>query len=240
MKIIRTKKAASDGRRTTGRSAAGILLSAAVLICFLALAAILSRPLASLADNPESLRAFVDAQGPRGWIAFLGLEILQGWLPVPLELSAAASGYVFGPLGGFLLTFASILISTASIFSVTRICGHRLVDLFFPRTVQRAVRWFRDRKTRDVTTFFVFLIPGTPKRLFVFTAGLIPQNFGRFLFISTAARLPAMLVCIFGGEALGSGEPGRGFLLLSLTAVLIIAGFFLYRYLFTKSSKHFP
>ncbi len=219
----------AEGAPTPRQRVLGWAILIAATALFLYLTVQLCRPLARLASDPKKMRAFVQSQGAFGRVAFLGIEILQGFLPIPLELSAIAGGYVFGHVQGWALTICSVLISTTLIFHITKMYGHRLVDLFIPRDRQKSVRWFRSGRVRDAVTFFVFLIPGTPKRLFVFTAGMVPQNFWRFLFISTAARAPALLICSFGGGALGSGDYGLAVFLLAVGVLLGAAGFVIYR-----------
>lgn len=242
MKIVRT--AAKRGKKPARpRGSAGprayvrvhreelwgwtVLLAAAALTVLLTV--LLLRPLRQLITDPQLMREFIRSRGVFGVAVFWGIQFLQGFLPIPLELTAAAGGYLFGRAQGFLLSVSSAAVSSAVIYFFTAEYGHRAVDRFFPPEKQNRVRWFRSEKLRDLTTFLVFLIPGTPKRMFVFTAGLVPQDFRRFLLISTAARAPSLLVCSFGGGALGSGDYRLGAGLLIAFCVLGAAGWFLYR-----------
>lgn len=211
---------------------AGILIAAAAL--FLWLSVLLCRPVFLLASNPGQFERFIREQGAMGRFAFLGIQILQGFLPIPLELTAAVGGYAFGRIQGTLLTLCSVLISTTAIFYFTRIFGHRVMDLFFTPEQQQHVKYLHDEKIRTTLTWIVFLIPGTPKRVFVFSAGLVPQKFGRFLAISTLARVPALLACSFGGQALGSGDYGQAIAIFMTVGVLSIAGVAAYRVLSDK------
>lgn len=208
----------------------GWTILAGITALFLFITVQLFRPLMRLASDPQKMRLFVQSQGAFGRIAFLGIEILQGFLPIPLELTTVAGGYIFGHVQGCALTVCSVLISTSMIFYITKMYGHRLVDLFIPKNLQRNVRWFRSERVRDTATFIIFLIPGTPKRLFIFTAGMVPQDFKRFLFISTAARIPTLLICSSGGGALSSGNYGLAVFLLALGLAFAVAGFLFYRY----------
>lgn len=205
-----------------------ILFAAAVLFLFLTV--LVCRPLVGLISDPGSLRGFVNSHKIIGRLAFVGIQTLQGILPIPLELTTIAGGYVFGKLQGCLLTLCATVISTAVIFYFTRQFGHRLVDLFFTPERQKSVRYFRDEKMRDTVTWIVFLIPGTPKRLFVFSAGLVPQDFRRFLVISTAARVPALLACSFGGDALSGGNYTRAVVIFLITGAVTVLGLLFYRY----------
>lgn len=209
------------------------LLGGAVLLAVTALfiwfTVILCRPLLTLASDPGRFESFIRSQGAMGRAAFLGIQILQGFLPIPLELTTIAGGYAFGRVQGSLLTLCSVVVSTTMIFYFTKIFGHRLINLFFTPAQQKHILHFRSAKARSTLYWIVFLIPGTPKRLFVFSAGLIPQDFGRFLLISTLARVPSLLACSFGGWALFSGNYFQAAVLLAAIGILSVAGVLLYR-----------
>lgn len=241
MKIIRTKlkrkgfrphvpHAAVGGKTPLRDKLLGVAILFAAALLFLWLTVLVCRPLVGLISDPRSMRDFIDAHKVMGRFAFVGIQVLQGILPIPLELTTVAGGYVFGKLSGCLLTLCATVISTAAIFYFTRLFGHRLVDLFFTPARQKTVRYFRDEKMRDIVTWIVFLIPGTPKRLFVFSAGLVPQRFRRFLFISTVARIPSLLACSYGGDALGDGNYTRAVVVFIVTGAVTVLGLLFYRY----------
>ena len=52
----------------------------------------------------------------------------------------------------------------------------------------------------------LFLIPGTPKDLLVYIAGLLPIKPLRFVLISTFARLPSVISSTIAGENILSGN----------------------------------
>jgi uncharacterized membrane protein YdjX (TVP38/TMEM64 family) len=213
----------------------GLLILAAGIALFVFLTVVLCRPIAALLSDPGRLRVTVQSQGFFGILLFFGLEVLQGFLPIPLELTTVAAGYVFGPLGGFLLTTVSVLCSTALVFYFSKLFGERFFLFLFPQG--RSPWILRDEKARGWATWIVFLVPGLPKRLFIFSAALVPQNFSRFLMISTVARVPALLVCSFGGHALGSGDYGKAVFLLCIVAVPAAVAFLIYRAATRRKNK---
>lgn len=52
----------------------------------------------------------------------------------------------------------------------------------------------------------LFLIPGTPKDLLVYIAGLLPIKPLRFIFISTFARFPSVISSTIAGENILNGN----------------------------------
>lgn len=240
MVLMKTASKNINNSHTNKTSRRDKLLGTAILIAaallFIWLSVIIVRPLTKLASNPEKMRGFIHGQGAFGKTAFLGIQILQGFLPVPLELTTVAAGYIFGKAEGCAVTVCSTIISTTLIFYCTKIFGRKVVDLFFSPESQRKIKYIRDEKVRDTITLIVFLIPGTPKRLFVFTAALTPQRFGKFLVISTLARVPALFACSFGGNALCSGNYGKAAAIFILTGAISVLGLLFYR-LIVKSKK---
>lgn len=214
---------------------AALLITAIAL--FVWLTVILCRPILTITTNPAGFGRFIKAQGALGRVAFFGIQILQGFLPIPLELTTIAGGYAFGRLQGSIITLGATMVSTAAIFYFTRIAGRRLLNLFFTPAQQNRVKYFRNEKVQNALTWIVFLIPGTPKRMFVFSAGLLPQRFGRFLLISTIARVPALVACSFGGYALGSGDYSQAATIFTVTGVLSITGIAFYQYITRKKQK---
>jgi uncharacterized membrane protein YdjX (TVP38/TMEM64 family) len=253
MTILRTKSkkrihikpsqeiTATDLHEYAGTTARDKLLGVCILVVFTALffwfTLVLCRPLFLLAYSPEKFNRFIQDQGALGRMAFLGFQVLQGFLPIPLELTAAAGGYAFGRLQGALLTLCSSAISTTLIFYFTKAFGHRLIDLFFTRKQQRGARFLRNSKLRDTLTWIVFLIPGTPKRVFVFSAGLVPGSFKKFLAVSTLARAPSLVACSFGGYALFSGNYTQAAIIFAILGICSIAGIAAYKRI-TKKRRH--
>jgi uncharacterized membrane protein YdjX (TVP38/TMEM64 family) len=215
----------------------GIVILLALTALFFWLTVDICRPFFLLAYSPERFNRFIKEQGAMGRITFFGFQVMQGFLPIPMELTAVAGGYAFGRLQGTVLTLCAVMTSTTIIFQITKMFGHRLIDLFFTREQQHGARRYFSRRVGNTLTWLLFLIPGTPKRIFVFTAGLVPQNFRRFLLVSTLARVPSLLACTFCGYALENGNYKQAILLLLAVTAASAAGIVLYMIFNGKRSE---
>lgn len=215
----------------------GIVIFLALTAAFLWLTFLIAKSLLPLTSNSEAMSSFVGKRGAMGQLLFLGIQILQGFLPIPIELTTIAGGYAFGPLQGTLLTILAMIVSTAIIFYFTKLCGHKLLNLFFTPAQQQNVLYFRDEKVRRTITWIVYLIPGTPKRLFTFSAGLVPQNFTSFLWISICARVPTILACTFGGHALEQQDYKQAVVIFSVIGCTCLIGLGAYRYYTKRKQK---
>lgn len=204
---------------------------------FFWLSFLLCRPLALLAKSPAQFEAFLRGQGAMGRFSFLGIEILQGFLPIPLEITAAAGGYVFGRVQGLLLTLCAAAVSTAAIFYAARAFGRRLLRFFVSPARAKKLTEPHSARVRAALTLALFLVPGTPKRMFAFSAGLAPQRFAPFLLLSTLARAPALLACSFGGQALGTGNYGQAAALFAVIGAFGLFGAVLYRFASKRKNR---
>lgn len=235
---LRTNRGKSSAAlfRKAGKSTAlrDKLLGAAILtvitLLFLWLTFLVGKSLLPLTADAENMRRFVVKNGVRGRLMFFGIQILQGFLPVPIELTTIAGGYAFGPLQGTLLTLVAMVVSTTAIFYITKLWGQKLMNLFFTPAQQKKVFYFRDAKVRKAITWIVYLVPGLPKRLFTFSAGLIHQDFGGFLLITILARAPTIVACTFGGHALEQQDYRLAIAIFSVVGTLCLVGFTVYRF----------
>lgn len=227
MKTHRLTKKTPEQRARQKENLLGILILAAALALFVVLTAALCRPVAGMLSDPKRLRLTVLNQGVYGILMFFGLEVFQGFLPIPLEVTTVAAGYIFGPLGGFLLTIVSVAVSTTLIFTLAKLFGEQFFLLLFPHGQKPWI--LRDEKARRFATWIVFLIPGLPKRMFILSAALVPQKYSKFLAVCTLARIPSLLVCSFSGHALSSGDYMRAILFLCAVAVPAVLAVLIYR-----------
>jgi uncharacterized membrane protein YdjX (TVP38/TMEM64 family) len=203
-----------------------LILAAGV---FVYLSSILYRSMITITAGPEEFSRFIREQGASGRAAFLGIQVLQGFIPSPFGLTTIAGGYVFGLLQGSLLTISAAMLSTTVLYYLSKIFGRRVLNLFFTPKQQRKVNFFRDEKVRTTLTGFIFLIPGMPKRLFIFSAGIFSESFAKFLAVSTLARIPLIAAHAIGGHALSSGNYFQAVLIFIAAGVFSLAGILFYK-----------
>lgn len=209
--------------------AAGAAIAAFVL-ALAAFAFFAWKPLVGSLDNPAAFRAWVDARGAWGRVLFIGmmaLQVIVAFLPAePLEIAA---GYAFGALWGTLLVWAGLILGSLAVFLFVRKLGVKAVEVFFPREQIDSVRFLNDEKKLGAAAFFLFLIPGTPKDLLTYCAGLTKIRLLPWLLLTSAARLPSVLTSTIGGNALGAQKYGMAIAVFAATAVLGAAGMLFYR-----------
>ncbi len=209
-------------------------VSIAALWIFLAVCAGLcvgvGAPMLRLARDPEGFRQWVDGFGIWGRAMYAGvvaLQVVVAFIPgEPLEL---AGGYAFGAWEGTLLALAGIVVGSGLVFLLVRRFGRGLAEVFFPGRKLESLPFLRDSGRTRTTAFLLMLIPGTPKDLLSYAAGLTQLGLWEWLGIVAVARIPSVVGSTVSGGAAGSADYALAAAALAVTAVLSGAGLLWYR-----------
>lgn len=149
-------------------------------------------------------------QGLEGILYLLGLQLLQILVPIlPGEPIEFLAGMCYGTFGGLLLILIGAFLSSCIIFFAVKTFGKTFIDTFLGKDKVEKIqnsRFFTNGKKIEFFLFIAFLIPGTPKDLLTYVAGLLPIRASRFLLISTFARFPSVITSTFAGANLVSGN----------------------------------
>ena len=206
------------------------LILAIGVIVFAGLTMLLLRPLVSFASNPEILRVWMQDLGIWGILIFGIFNFLQVVFAVipggPFELAA---GYILGVVPGTLLCDITMTISSVVVFLLVRKFGIRFVELFVSRRQIENMGFLKDNQKVQSVLFFIFLLPGTPKDVVTYLAGLTNLSLKSWIFICFVGRFPAILLTALGGSALGNAKYGIVAVVIVVFAVAYLAGMRLYR-----------
>lgn len=218
------------------RAAVGIgifvLLSAAV-------AWLIGKPLLQFVSEPEKFRQWVDSHGLLGPLAFLGMMLLQVFVAVipgePLEIGA---GYAFGAVEGTILCILGAAIGSTLVFLFVRRFGVRAVEVFISREKIHSLRFLQNTRRVHLFLLVAFLLPGTPKDVLCYVAGLTTLKLGPFILISSICRLPSIVTSTIGGSALGSGQWGMAAIVFAATLVISAIGLWIYKRILRLREEH--
>lgn len=195
-------------------------------------------PLVRFASRPEKFRQWVNGSGVLSRFAYIGMVILQIVIAVlPGEPFEIAAGYAFGAVEGTLLCLAASTLGSVMVFLLVRRFGPKLVEIFFTEDKLRRVRFLKTTPKRDFIFFVIFMIPGTPKDLLCYFAGLTDIKFSVWLLICSLGRLPAIVTSTVGGDALGTSNYWFAAIVFAVTLVISLAGLLLYKHICTKHEK---
>lgn len=145
-----------------------------------------------------------------GFLILLGLEIAQIILAVlPGEPVEVLAGICFGTFWGTIFLMFSIFITTVLIYVLVKKNGKNFICEFFSKEQVEKIensKLFQDEKKIEMVMILLFLIPGTPKDLFVYIGGLLPIKSSRFIAIATLLRFPSIISSTIAGNNLLGGK----------------------------------
>ena len=214
---------------------------AAIIIAAIATALIIwlaGVPLVRFASEPERFRQWVNDNGLWSRFAYIGMMLLQIVIAVlPGEPFEIAAGYAFGAVEGTLLCVAASTLGSLTVFLLVRRFGVPLVEIFFPEDKLRSIRFLKTTPKRDFIFFIIFMIPGTPKDLLCYFAGLTDIKFTVWLLICSLGRLPAIVTSTVGGDALGTSNYWFAAIVFAVTLAISIVGLLVYKHICSSHEK---
>ena len=188
--------------------------------------------------SQDSFREYIRSFGWAGWLVMLGLQFLQVFVAlIPGELLETGAGYVFGPLWGTVLCYIGLALASSLVFWLTRRFGVKLVEVFVSREKIAGLRFLNTEKKRYLMLFLLFFIPGTPKDLFTYFAGLMPVRFLPFMVLSLVARFPSIITSTVGGHLLGEERYWPAVVLYLVTGAVSLAGLLIYNAIQKRKEK---
>ena len=201
----------------------------AVLVCSVILGVFLycyikyGKEIAVIFGSTESLKAFLSQfHGFDKWV-FVAIRAFQTVIKIiPAEPLEIGSGYLYGTWGGMLLCILGTMIGSLVIIALTRLFGRKLVNVFFPVEKIDSLKFLQNKKRVYFTLFFIYLIPGTPKDILTYAAGITKLNMKKFLLITGIARIPSILTSTWCGEQLINRNYWLAFGIFVATAVLSV------------------
>lgn len=205
----------------------------AVILLLVLLAYLIGPPLLKAVRNKESFRQWIDAQGPWKYLIMIGImtaQIIVALIPgAPVEMAA---GYAFGLWGGIGLCLLGTVLGNAIVITLTRLFGMKMVRLFMDdaKIEELTGRLTREQRRMDLMVFILFLIPGTPKDLMTYVAGLLPIPLPRYLILTSIARIPSMIGNALGGSMLGRRNYKAALITMGVVVLISAAAFLIYRY----------
>lgn len=181
----------------------------------------------STKEGQLAFKEKVSSSGILGLLMLFALQVAQIFLIIipgePIEILA---GMCYGPIWGTVFIMVSAGIISTIIFSLVRKYGKRFVYNFCDKEKVAKIensKLFKNPNKIEMIMFILFLLPGTPKDLLAYTAGLLPINPVKFVLISVFARFPSVISSTLAGANLAVGDWKKSIVMyLSIVFVAII------------------
>lgn len=183
----------------------------------------------STKEGQLAFKEKVSSSGILGLLMLFALQVAQIFLIIipgePIEILA---GMCYGPIWGTVFIMVSAGIISTIIFFLVRKYGKRFVYNFCDKEKVAKIensKLFKNPNKIEMIMFILFLLPGTPKDLLVYIAGLLPINPVKFVLISVFARFPSVISSTLAGANLAVGDWKKSivmYLAIVLVAIIVI------------------
>ncbi len=193
----------------------------------------------NLIKNPKGFQEFIDSYGSLSTLVFIAFQILQVVIAaIPGEFIQIAGGYIFGSLLGTLYSVLGILTGAAIAFFAARLLGHKVIYKLLSEKSLEKFTFLMSSHKLEIIIFLLFLIPGLPKDILVYAAGLSPIRPLRFFSIYIVARMPGLL----GSSLIGANIQSQNYVfaisLFVLSCLLFLVGMLGRDFIMKKLKDH--
>ena len=162
-------------------------------------------------------------------LSLIGLQILQVIICIlpgqPIQLAAS---YLFGTVGGYLISITGAVIGVFIAFYIAKFLGSDAVKIIFGEAkVDNYHRKLNSGKGLLIV-LLIYLIPGLPKDLVGYVAGISEMRVLPFIIVSSIGRTPPMLGSLLVGTFLQSRNWGA-IIILAVICILVLGLCFIKR-----------
>src|SRR5690554_3873866 len=204
-------------------------LRIAALVSFIGLiiylSAVFGPRVSELFSRRQELKRYIESRGLAGILIFIGFQVFQVVVAaVPGEFVQIAGGYIYGVFWGSLYLIIGVTIGSALNFFLARWLGYEIVKKIVPKKRLAQLHKLVGGPRSEAVMFLLFLLPGLPKDVLAYAAGLTPVPAGRFLLLSVAGRLPALVGSSFIGASFQQENTAVAVAVLAAASVLAVLG----------------
>lgn len=171
----------------------------------------------------ERLVTEIQQAGAAGVATLLGLQLLQVIVAfIPGEVVQVAAGMMYGPWLGGLIVALGACGASALVYLLVHWLGAPFVRNMVSDSFSEKFQRFEASGKLDTVVFILFLIPGMPKDVFTYVVALTDMRMGKFLLLTTLARLPGIFVSTYAASSLADGDITKGVVIFIVAAVVAI------------------
>jgi uncharacterized membrane protein YdjX (TVP38/TMEM64 family) len=191
-----------------------------------------------LVTHPEMIESFKSVDGVNAFLAeyetasifaYIGMQIIQIVISViPGQFIPIAGGYAYGFWFGYFFSIIGIAAGTAVAFGLARVLGRDALHLLFgEEKVTKFINHLNSKRAFAVLVV-LYAIPGLPKDIVTYAAGVSEFGFKPFMILSLIARTPALMCTVMIGSMLNKGSY-LGIIILGVSAILLCVILFIKR-----------
>lgn len=153
-------------------------------------------------EGKEVFMQKIEDAGVFGVLILLITQILQVVVAfIPGEVVEFVAGAMYGAFLGMLICLLGLILATFIIYGLVKWLGKPFFDLNVNQKQSSKLQFLHDPDRSLLILFFIFLIPGIPKDIFIYFIPFTKIKLSKFILVSSIARIPSILSSTFVGAA---------------------------------------
>ena len=180
-------------------------------------------------DAAGALVTYLKANRKYAFSLIILIQMLQVIVCIlPGQPIQFASSYMFGIMPALMLSLIGAILGTTITFFLAKALGRDMVSIIFDKDkVDEYHRKLNSGKGLALAGL-IYLIPGVPKDLVSYVAGISDMKFKPFIIVSSIARIPGMIGSLLLGSFVERGDY-RSTVVLCISVGLILIIFYIKR-----------
>ena len=180
-------------------------------------------------DSFDDIVDFLERYKLQSIPIYILLQIVQIVISVvPGQVFQLAAGYLYSFWPALLFSCIGAFLGTTTTFWLAKFLGQDFVHIFFEKEkTEEYVEKLNSKKAYAIV-FLLFAIPGLPKDVVSYAAGLSEMKYKPFIILSMVGRLPGMMGSIIIGS-MWHKEEYVGMIILAIIAVVAFCSCIIYR-----------
>ncbi len=171
----------------------------------------------------EGVNDFLQQYKAASILVYIGLQIVQIVISViPGQFMQFAGGYAYGFWFGYVFSILGIAVGSSIAFGLARVLGRDAMHLLFGE--ERLTKFVNELNSKRAFAILIVLyaVPGLPKDIITYAAGISEFGYVRFLLLSLIARTPALMGTLIMGNMVNNGSYHGLIVFVILTIFLCI------------------
>uniref|UniRef100_A0A7C4XLH5 TVP38/TMEM64 family membrane protein n=1 Tax=candidate division WOR-3 bacterium TaxID=2052148 RepID=A0A7C4XLH5_UNCW3 len=184
---------------TAAKKIIGIIGLTLFIFFIVFISIIFIRRFGGVIESPIEIRKAIEVYGIKSYLVFFLLYIFQIFFaPVPGQVLNIASGILFGPARGFLVSFCGVLVGGFLAMAITRYLGKKILYYFLE---EKGIGFEKEITKRGLPLIiFLAIFPNPIGDGIYYLAGLTRISLKLLIGIIGICRIPGILVYVIAGD----------------------------------------
>lgn len=192
----------------------------------------------NIASDPQIFKEWLEQFGWFGKITLVLMVFLQVLVAfLPGEIIEVGAGVAFGAWEGMFLCLIGSALGTYCILVIVKRYGASIVEHFISKEKIESLSFLKNEEKLSKLIFIIFFIPGTPKDILTYFAGLTSMKVMRFVGITTVARIPSVITSTLAGDKLMQQDFTSAIVIYGVTLIVSCIGLLAYKNIVEKKRK---